>query len=524
DWAKNTSVNKDDYYGDEVLLSIYVADTGTVESSVKNSDGQTWTVKYRAKDQNQLYTFIIDEIGNIVNKKGGISLKSQTKLKKYQEEILEVILDGITGNVSWESSAPEVVSVTGNGTNATIKALGDTGSVVIKAKIAGTIYEDTCTVTIVQKVTTISAEAITVEEGKTKEILVTTTPTGDDVEDLTYTYESNGTAIATVDSTGKVTGVAAGSTTIIVTGKNEDNETVATTCAVTVTEPILSYYGTRVVTGVTSVNGQTLADNWKIFYADENNVYLIYGDYYPANVQTEIASGNTICIPAHTYNSTTKKYDTDSTYTYSVNSLTDKNTLLRYLKNNTGYDYTSYTENGNYDSVGVASAAASQYTSWKNLLTAFGNGNNLAKKATSVQGSPTFEMWVDSWNEKYNATDGKVAKLRTFVKGSNTNGYLIGDTSTTPTTSISNTVGNQTAQTGYYDTLYYPYRSSQTTAYGYWLASPGGSSAYTMCGVGCNGNVYCDNGCSGSSRAARPVVSIPKSDFNAQNVEGITID
>ena len=102
DWATNTSVDKDDYYGDEVLLTSYVADTGTVESSVKNSDGKSWTVKYRAKDQNQLYTFLIDEKGNIVTKKGGISLKSQTKLKKNQEEILEATLDGITGNVSWK--------------------------------------------------------------------------------------------------------------------------------------------------------------------------------------------------------------------------------------------------------------------------------------------------------------------------------------------------------------------------------------------------------------------------------------
>ena len=54
DWAKNTSVNKDDYYGDEVLLTSYVVDTGTVEATVKNSDGKSWTVKYRAKDQNQL--------------------------------------------------------------------------------------------------------------------------------------------------------------------------------------------------------------------------------------------------------------------------------------------------------------------------------------------------------------------------------------------------------------------------------------------------------------------------------------
>ena len=50
DWAKNTSVDKDDYYGDEVLLTSYTSDTGTVESSEKNSDGKSWTVKYRAID------------------------------------------------------------------------------------------------------------------------------------------------------------------------------------------------------------------------------------------------------------------------------------------------------------------------------------------------------------------------------------------------------------------------------------------------------------------------------------------
>ena len=539
--GKEISWELDGSESDKAKITLTVAEDKK-SATLKGTGATTGEVKLVAKcgeesAECKLTVVSVVHVSSISN----ITPTEATVDRGSEQTIIATVNEGATERLSFEVTSGNAehikiseleVDEANNTQTVTIEVLSGATSgeeIIITAQNGdGNLTENnTVTITVnvpVESVSIAPETEIKIETEGTVELTAEVLPVDATESNVTWTISPTDESIAklsgTSGSTVTVTGVAEGTATVTASSGGK-----TATKSIKVTTPVLSYYGTQVATGVTSVNGQTISDNWKIFYADSNNVYLIYGDYYPANVQTEITSGtnSTIFIPAHTYNSTTKAYK-DSNYTYSVNSLTDKNTLLRYLKNNTGYDYTSYTTNKNYDSVGVGSTSATQYDSWKNLLTAFGNGNDLAKKATSVQGSPTFEMWVDSWNEKYNKKDGKVAKLRTFVKGSNTDGYLIGDSDTTPTTYISNKVGDSAKKTGYYDTLYYPYTGSQTTANGYWLASPGGSSAGTLCHVSSSGYVFCDSSFGYHERAARPVISIPKSDFNSNNTEGITID
>ena len=118
---------------------------------------------------------------------------------------------GVTGTITWESADKNVATVE----NGKITAVGTTGSTTITAKVEGTEYEATCKVSIVQKVTSITAKNVTVGKNQTAKIEVITTPTGL-VEDLTYASETP--SIATVAEDGTVTGVT---TTEKTTAKKE---------------------------------------------------------------------------------------------------------------------------------------------------------------------------------------------------------------------------------------------------------------------------------------------------------------
>ena len=266
---------------------------------------------------------------------------------------------------------------------------------------------------------------------------------------------------------------------------------------------------------ITVKGSNTIDDNWKLFYVDDDDndestaeyVHLIYGDYYPANVQTEITSGNTIFAPAHRDDK--NNASSDSSYAWSVNSRKNRLTLLKYLKNNS-----SYAES-NLDT----STPAGSYESWTNLATALttGTGKALNGKTIRVQGAPNITMWVDSWNEQGyrelalvstgNSVIGYSIRLATSEKS----GYSIG------------LIGD----IGYNDELYFPYKNCNAgnknadKANAYWLASPGGSWDYSLCCVGfggdisMNGSPYYIGSYMYTSDSVRPVVSILKSDFES---------
>ena len=266
-------------------------------------------------------------------------------------------------------------------------------------------------------------------------------------------------------------------------------------------------YGNAYSIGTITVNGVTIADNWKIFYEDDDFIYVIYGDYYPAGAQTEITDGNAIFAPAHTSSSS---YQTDSTKAYSVNSGASRTTLLGYLRNHSGYSWNTTSPYGdNYGS-------GTTYESWNDLKNAISGLSSMSGKTISVQGSPDIDLWVNSWNAKYGSGTNS-AKLKVTKKS---NGYNIMEDKDTVTSNSNyyinvtqspyNGANDDTNGKGYYDTLYFPYRGNTDKANCYWLASPGANLGNALCNVGFNGDVYCNYGYSSSGCSARPVVSIAK--------------
>lgn len=198
----------------------------TQTTVTKETDG-TYTVNIPEEGK-----YTVSANGSVTKKSGVIIDTKPTKIKKDEEKTVTARLDGVTGTITWESSAPTIISVTSDGK---IKGLADSGSATITAYIEGTENEDSFTIDIAQKITGITASNISVLKDNTAQIEITTTPTGT-VEDMEYTYTSGSTSIATVDEAGVVTGVAVGNATITIT--SETDNTITTSCTVTVTRDV----------------------------------------------------------------------------------------------------------------------------------------------------------------------------------------------------------------------------------------------------------------------------------------------
>ena len=74
----------------------------------------------------------------------GRLVKKEIKLASGENETITATLtEGVTGTITWESSAPDIVKVE----NGKITAVGESGT-AITAKVEGTEYQATCTVTV----------------------------------------------------------------------------------------------------------------------------------------------------------------------------------------------------------------------------------------------------------------------------------------------------------------------------------------------------------------------------------------
>ena len=368
------------------------------DASHNNADNFPLIVTYTATG----HAYKVESDGT-VSKNIGLSLDKEEitfrvvngVVQSPTTEKITATLQGITGTVNWSSDDEneEVISLIKNENELTVTANGIGNAVIIaKVKVDGGEVSESCNV-IVEEMPTISIEASVNnliwgsveinEDGPYIEgMTVNITPTAKngyrfkkwtDESGNEYIFQNNEqyTGI-TVSATGILTYEVQTSkhfTAIFeklpVAFKNPDYN-----------NPIgMRYYGTTVATGVTEVNGVSVTDNWKIFFADKDYVYLIYGyGYYPYNAQVAVTGINL----------------KPGSYMHGVNG-TSYNNLIKYLKNNSNYTNNDYSMD--------ASAPNNGYDSWKRLSTAFASGNDMAKKLTAVQGSPNLEMWIASWNE-----------------------------------------------------------------------------------------------------------------------------
>ena len=206
----------------------------------------------------------------------------------------------------------------------------------------------------------------------------------------------------------------------------------------------------------TTLNGKTL-NNWKVFYVDGDYTYLIYGDYLlNAAVNTSNLSG----------------LATDGIYSVCAQEQAGRTELLN---------------------------AMSTKLKWESLLTGSINGHDVNETTTDdiwAMGSPDLELWINSWNTN-----------QTYI----TLNYT-GD--------LANPSSNQidlSNETGYENTLYFPYKeNAETTSdcWGYWLASSHTSNTDSLVTVCFDGGIGHNWAGSHDNHAFRPVIKLPSSIVN----------
>ena len=203
--------------------------------------------------------------------------KSATTLTEGESETLTATItpSNATGDktVKWSSSNAEVAAVDSNGKVTAKKA----GTAVITATSSNR-KTASCTVTVKQKeiaITGISLNKSTtsITEGESETLTATITPSNA-TGDKTVKWSSSNTAVASVDSAGKVTAKKAGTAVITATSSNGKSAG----CTVTVKQKD-TYTGLRDVNGTLTyfTNGQADKTYTGFVSYAGNNYYVING-------------------------------------------------------------------------------------------------------------------------------------------------------------------------------------------------------------------------------------------------------
>ena len=462
----------------------------------------------------------------------GINLsKKEIKLASGENETITATLtEGTTGKITWESSAPDIVKVE----NGKITAVGESGTATITAKVEGTEYQATCTVRIIQKITTITAGNIEMNIGDTQKINVTTTPTEGLIEDLEYT--SGSPTIATVGADGNVKGIAEGTAVITIRGKNSG---VSTTCTIKVTPKVtkitkitasdltlepgktgklsVTIEPTNQTEGVTYTSGTqsvaTVGEDGTVNALIEGTTIITirgkksgvsttctvtvksnklngltwtgnYEDYYGKKVTNYTAGGKTYRI---FYIDTEGKFG-DKNTVYLKADWTDNKTSLSSYFNYTPSetDFETYKKlNPSWASQrgdSTSNLTDSEYIAACLCSPSMWTGYCDTSKANYAIGSTPIEMYVESYNQ-VSHTVGNY-KLGATCSTTKYPGYIY--TLNGKQSTISNNdyyTGDNTLDYTGYNSMYCG-KNGSTGSYYWWLASPlAGDVYYIMCAV-----------------------------------------
>ena len=473
---------------DEVFASVMDAELKKTlgNTASVSADGDGYLVTYGDMK------FEVSKTGGVERKSGVIITQKVGKIKNTSTAPVTAMLDGISGTISWKSSDDSIVKVTGSGTSATIEGKASSGYATITAYIAGTEHEDSFRVDIAQTATGITANPATASIAKnaTTQMGVTVSPEGV-VEDLTYTYASDTTSVATVDANGVVTGVGSGTATITITAV--ENTNLTTTCTVTVTKVAVESVQIKDANGETqTVRKADVADwygkevknytggpsgtKWRIFYIDYEGKYGNSGTIY---LKADYDSNRNVSLSSYS------SYNTDTT-------------LIRDMNPNWAEGATSSTttlKRGNAENVWKDHEKATAYlcTPEKNSSSGllpwsayYGNG------ADFVIGSPSVEMYCDSYNQVPHTTLGNYSFEAIYCAPSNSNSnpgynYKYTDLSITNSTSVTpmtTTPGDVLDYSKSYGNMYCGIDGKKGSDY-LWLASPStnynGDGAYNYC-------------------------------------------
>ena len=203
-------------------------------------------------------------------------------------------------DVIWSSSDTSVATVRKTDTESAYVDLIDGGTAIITAR-AGE-FTATCEVTVNVRVESVSLNKykLTLNEGATETLTATLSPANITV-DKTITWSSSDTNVATVDSTGKVTAVAAGTATITAKAGS-----CKKTCTVTVTKVIPITSVTLNQNAVTLNKGTTTTLTATIAPSDTTEDKTITWSSSDTSVATVDSTGKVIAVGAGTATITAK--------------------------------------------------------------------------------------------------------------------------------------------------------------------------------------------------------------------------
>ncbi len=230
----------------------------------------------------------------------------------------------------------------------------------------------------------------------------------------------------------------------------------------------VSNYGEYVNYNIDIDGDGITSDDWRIFYTDNEHIFLISADYVPNSNPNLIEAVKKSSMKNTEVNGVRKYYcdiwEESNLPTYNCNIEGSEECSFPSLFEFTGYDINAHKDNPN--SKCVASLLCTK--NWESFI-AYG--------AEYAIGGPTIEMWINSWNQH----DGNYIKL--YCNNTDNNGYFVGNTDKPNSTNINMQYvsGQPETKEGYYDELYFPHRISYMedknnnqayTCHTYWLASP----------------------------------------------------
>ena len=223
-------------------------------------------------------------------------------------------------SISWSSSNTGIATVDNNGKVTAVAA----GSAVITVTTTDGGKTATCTVTVtnpaipVQSVS-LDKTSLSLNVGENSTLLATVLPANAD--NKAVTWSSSNTAIATVDASGKVTAVAAGSAVITVT--TTDGGKTAT-CTVTVTNPAVPVQSVSLNKTELSLNvGESMTLTATVLPENADNKAVTWSSS-DAAVATVDSNGKVSAVAAGSAVITVKTTDGEKTATCTVTVIADK--------------------------------------------------------------------------------------------------------------------------------------------------------------------------------------------------------
>lgn len=214
-------------------------------------------------------------------------------------------------------------------------------------------------------------------------------------------------------------------------------------------------------------------NDWRIFYNNGKNIFLIASDYIKGNSKyLDLNSAEMYFYGNYNSNFFYSVYwynpnnSTDTLYIHTGNNYINNNIAKLFMYNT----YYSAYHNSTYTNA-KATSSLLDTTVWQGFLD--------KKYGEYSIGSPTLEMWIESWNQNYT----------TLYSNYNETGYYIG-TIENPTTFKQDLTPSALDNSGYNNSLYFPYTEEVNNCYGYWLASPSANYSEYLLRVAYDGTIY----------------------------------